>query len=295
MTSSVLLRAFAKVNYALEVRGIRGDGYHEIATVFQSVSLADELEISRSESGFDLSVEPAEAGVGPTENNTVYAAWSLLCEATGRDLPARVRLHKKIPHGAGLGGGSADGAAALIGLNELFDLGLSLETLRGLGLRIGADVPFCFAGGTSLGEGVGEVLRPLPGPPAHQLVLAKPERGADTGEIYRGYDASPRSGGGAVEPVVAALRSGDLGSLARAIGNDLAPITKTLVPEVGACERSLLEAGALGVAMTGTGTAVYGIFGSGEDARAAVERLDAPFAGVFRPARCGVEMVQDDH
>lgn len=287
-----LLKAYAKVNYALDVRGLRDDGYHEIATVFQSVSLADEIEVSRADSGFDLRVEPAEAGVGPTENNTVYRAWSLLREKTGLDLPARVRLHKKIPHGAGLGGGSADGAAALVGLNELFDLGLSPETLRGLGVWIGADVPFCFTGGTALGEGVGEVLSPLPAPPAHHLVLVKPRRGADTGEIYSGYDASPRSGTGAVEPVLAALRSGDLGSLARAVGNDLAPVTKKLVPEVEALERRLLEAGALGAAMTGTGTAVYGIFPTEEDARDAAEQLDAPFAGVFRPVERGVEMIR---
>lgn len=289
---SVLLRAYAKVNYALDVRGLRDDGYHEIATVFQSVSLADEVEISRAGRGFDLRVEPAEAGVGPTEDNTVYAAWSLLREATGQALPARVRLHKKIPHGAGLGGGSADGAAALIGINELFGLGLSLETLRALGVRIGADVPFCLTGGTALGEGVGEVLSPLPDPPAHHLVLVKPEHGADTAEVYRAYDASPRNGTGAMETVLAALRSGDLGSFGRAVGNDLAPITKKLVPEVEAYERRLLEAGALGAAMTGTGTAVYGIFGSERDARAAVEQLAAPFAGVFRPARRGVETVR---
>jgi 4-diphosphocytidyl-2-C-methyl-D-erythritol kinase len=286
---SVLLKAYAKINYALDVRGRREDGYHEIATVFQSVSLADEVEISRAERGFELLVEPAGAGVGPTENNTVYAAWNLLRESTGRDLPVSIRLHKKIPHGAGLGGGSADGAAALIGLNALFDLALSPETLHGLGLRIGADVPFCFTGGTALGEGVGEVLSPLPAPPAHHLVLVKPVRGADTGEVYRGYDASPRRGKGAAEPVLAALRAGDLGSLARTVGNDLAPITKKLAPEVAAHERQLLEAGALGAAMTGTGTAVYGIFGSEGDARVAVERLDAPFAGVFEPISRGVE------
>lgn len=285
----VLLRAFAKVNYALDVCGIRDDGYHEIATVFQSVSLADEIEVSRADSGFDLRVEPAEAGVGPTEDNTVYAAWSLLREATGRDLPARVRLRKKIPPGAGLGGGSADGAAALIGLNELFGLGLSPEDLRGLGLRIGADVPFCFAGGTALGEGVGEKLSPLPGPPAHHLVLVKPVRGADTAEVYRAYDATPRSGTSAAGPVVEALRAGDLNSLGRAVGNDLAPITRGLVPEVERLEQELLRAGALGAAMTGTGTAVYGIFATEEDARGAMELFDAPFAGVFEPISCGVE------
>ena len=156
VTDRIVLWAFAKVNYALEVRGLRDDGYHEISSVFQSVSLADELEIERSGGGFELIFEPDGVEVGPLEENTVYKAWALLWEASGHELPARIRLHKKIPAGAGLGGGSADAAAVLVGMNELFDLGLEIEDLRRLGARIGADVPFCLSGGTALGEGVGE-------------------------------------------------------------------------------------------------------------------------------------------
>ena len=120
----VRLRAFAKLNYALEVRGRRDDGYHEISSVLQSVSLADELEIERSRGGFELLFEPDGVEVGPLEENTVYKAWALLWERSGRELPVRIRLHKKIPAGAGLGGGSADAAATLFGMNELFGLEL---------------------------------------------------------------------------------------------------------------------------------------------------------------------------
>jgi 4-diphosphocytidyl-2-C-methyl-D-erythritol kinase len=183
LTEQIALRAFAKVNYALEVRGLRDDGYHEISSVYQSVSLADELEIERSRGGFELIFEPDGVEVGPLEENTVYKAWALLWETSGHELPVRIRLHKKIPAGAGLGGGSADAAAVLVGMNELFDLGLRTEDLRRLGARIGADVPFCVSGGTALGEGVGDVLTPLPAPPAHHLLLAKPDRSADTGGI----------------------------------------------------------------------------------------------------------------
>jgi 4-diphosphocytidyl-2-C-methyl-D-erythritol kinase len=159
----VLLRACAKVNYALEVRGLRGDGYHEISSVLQSVSLADELEIERSRGGFELSFEPEGVEIGPVEENTVYKAWASLWEASGHELPTRIRLHKKIPAGAGLGGGSADAAAVLVGMNELFDLGLDAEQLRTIGARIGADVPFCLSGGTALAQGVGEILTPRAG------------------------------------------------------------------------------------------------------------------------------------
>jgi 4-diphosphocytidyl-2-C-methyl-D-erythritol kinase len=288
----VLLRACAKVNYALEVRGLRGDGYHEISSVLQSVSLADELEIERSRGGFELSFEPEGVEIGPVEENTVYKAWALLWETSGHELPTRIRLHKKIPAGAGLGGGSADAAAVLVGMNELFDLGLDAEQLRTIGARIGADVPFCLSGGTALAQGVGEILTPLPAPPAHRLLIAKPERGADTGGIYRAYDERGSGGIASADQVVAALRSGSLTELAGALGNDLEPVTTGLVPEVAAHKQEMLRAGALGAAMTGTGTAIYGIFDAESgDSPAAVASLRAPFLGVFEPAGAGVLML----
>jgi 4-diphosphocytidyl-2-C-methyl-D-erythritol kinase len=283
----VLLRACAKVNYALEVRGLRGDGYHEISSVLQSVSLADELEIQRSRGGFELIFEPEGVEIGPLEENTVYKAWALLWETSGHELPTRIRLHKKIPAGAGLGGGSADAAAVLVGMNELFDLGLDAKKLRTIGARIGADVPFCLSGGTALARGLGEILTPLPAPPAHRLMIVKPERGADTGGIYRAHDERCTEGKASADQVVAALRSGSLTELAGAVGNDLEPVTAELVPEVAAYRREMLRAGALGAAMTGTGTAVYGIFEDGT----AEASLRAPFLGVYEPIGAGVMML----
>ena len=294
MMERIRLRALAKVNYALEVRGVRSDGYHEISTVMQSISLADEVEIERAERGFELVVEPESAEVGPPEENTVHRAWAWMGERVGEELPVRVRLGKKIPAGAGLGGGSADAAATLVGLNELFGLGLGEAELRDVGLRVGADVPFCLAGGTALGEGIGEVLSPLPPPPPHRLVVTKPAVGAETARIYRAYDESPEEGNPSVAPVVEALRAGDLHALARVIGNDLAPVTEEFVPEVRALEEQLLRAGgALGAAMSGSGTAVYGIFASEAEARAAADRLRAPFVAVCEPAPRGVAMIED--
>src|SRR5215207_1303702 len=152
----VRLRAFAKVNYALDVLGLRADGYHEVSTVMQSISLTDEVELRHPAGGFDLSLEPEEVEIGPQERNTTYLARKALQRLTGKELPVKVTLRKKIPAGAGLGGGSADAAAVLVGLNELFGLGLRADELRGIGAWIGADVPFCISGGTALGEGVPE-------------------------------------------------------------------------------------------------------------------------------------------
>ena len=289
---SIRLRAYAKVNYALEVRGLREDGYHEIATILQSISLADEVEIQPSDGGFRLLVEPDDASTGPPEKNTVYKAWNLARELTGEELPVRVRLRKKIPSGAGLGGASADAAAVLTGLNELFGLGLSAGDLSRIGVLVGADVPFCISGGTALGEGVGEALSPLPGPPAHRIALLKPSRSAATADVYRLYDelAVPSGHTGrCVKPVAAALEAHDLKALARSLDNALAAVTRGLVPEVASYEKEFFEAGALGAAMTGSGTAVYGIF-PGE-----VPRLDlrAPFSGVYEPVSRGVEVVKN--
>jgi 4-diphosphocytidyl-2-C-methyl-D-erythritol kinase len=284
------VRAFAKVNYALEVRGLRDDGYHEIRSVLQSISLADELEIERTGGGFELLFEPEGVEVGPLEENTVYKAWALLWEVSGHELPVRVRLHKRIPAGAGLGGGSADAAAVLVGMNELFGLGLNCKELRDIGSRIGADVPFCLLGGTALGEGRGEVLTPLPAPPDHHLVLAKPVRSAETGGIYRAHDELHAKSSASVDPVIAALRSGDLSALGGALGNDLEPVTAGLVPEVAVYRREMLQAGALGATMSGTGTAVYGIFGIREDARMMETRLQAPFVKTHAPVARGVEI-----
>jgi 4-diphosphocytidyl-2-C-methyl-D-erythritol kinase len=286
----VWLRAFAKVNYALDVLGLRGDGYHEISTVMQSISLADEVQLRRAAGGFDLSLEPEEVKIGSQERNTTYLAWKALQGLAGEELPVKVTLRKEIPAGAGLGGGSANAAAVLVGLNELFSLGLRVDELRGIGVGIGADVPFCISGGTALGQGVGEILTPLPSPPAHRLVVAKPLRSADTAGMYRAYDETETESMRSVEPVVSALRSGSLPVLAAAVGNDLAPVTRGFIPEVATLERTLLASGALGASMSGSGTAVYGIFDD-EGAGGANDTVDAPFIGVYEPVSCGVMII----
>jgi 4-diphosphocytidyl-2-C-methyl-D-erythritol kinase len=287
----VRLRAFAKVNYALDVLGLRADGFHEVSTVMQSISLADEVELRYRSGSFYLSLEPEEVEIGPQERNTTYLAWKALQRLTGKDLPVKVALRKKIPAGAGLGGGSADAAAILVGLNELFGLGLRLDELRGIGAGIGADVPFCISGGTALGEGVGEILTPLPAPPAHHLVVAKPSRSADTGKIYRAFDETRTENTHSVKPVASALCAGSLPTLAAVVGNDLAPVTRDIIPEVAELEQSLLASGALGASMSGSGPAVYGIFHDEKAAGIGKDTVDAPFIGVYEPVSRGVEIV----
>lgn len=291
MGDLIRLQAFAKLNYALDVLSLRTDGYHEIRTVMQSISLADEVEVERAESGFGLTVEPAGTDVGPTRENTTHGAWRALREATGEELPVRVRLNKKVPSGAGLGGGSADAAAVLVALNEMFGLGFDGEQLREVGLRVGADVPFCVAGGAALGEGIGEVLTSLPAAPDHRLVVARPLKAANTAEVYRAYDSHPGEPVRCAGDVVAAIKAGDATALGGSVGNALTPVTREMVPAVHALETALLEAGALGAAMSGTGTAVYGLFRDLDAAERASRRLRAPFVGVYEPVSRGVEFI----
>jgi 4-diphosphocytidyl-2-C-methyl-D-erythritol kinase len=286
----VRLRTFAKVNYALDVLGLRQDGYHEIRTVMQSISLADEVELRRATRGFALTFEPEAVEIGTSERNTVYLAWKALQRLTGEELPVEATLHKRIPAGAGLGGGSADAAAVLVGLNEIFGLGLGVDELREAGVGIGADVPFCISGGTALGEGVGEKLTPLVAPPAHRLVVAKPPGSAETASIYRAYDGTKAESARTVEPVVSALQSGSVPDLALAVGNDLASITREFVPEVAALEQRFLASGAIGASMSGSGTAVYGIFADEVAAGNAKGKIDASFIGIYEPVSCGVEI-----
>jgi 4-diphosphocytidyl-2-C-methyl-D-erythritol kinase len=249
------------------------------------------VEIEHAGEGFELVVEPEGAEVGPPGENTVYKAQQMLGEFVGFRLPVKVCLRKRIPTGAGLGGGSADAAATLVGLNELFGLGLSAVQLREVGLRVGTDVPFCLSGGTALGEGIGEVLKPLPASPPHHLVIIKPAASSSTGRIYHAYDEHPEEGALSVAPVVDALRVGNLGALARSLGNHLAPVAKGLVPEVQMLEEELRCADAMGAAMSGSGTAVFGIFGSEVEARGAADGLRAPFVGVCEPVDRGVELL----
>jgi len=286
----VRLKAFAKINYALDIIGLRADGYHDIGTVMQSISLADEVELRRSTQGFTLSLKPEVVGIGPPEQNTVYIAWKQLRMLTDEELPVEVTLGKRIPAGAGLGGGSADAAAVLVGLNEMFGLGLRIDELRRIGVEVGADVPFCISGGTALGEGVGEILTQLPTPPAHRIVVAKPPRSAETAGIYRAYDRAQTESTRSIGSVISALRSGSVSALAAAVGNDLAPVTGGFIPEVATLERALVASGALGASMSGSGTAVYGIFDDEEVAKNASDTVDAPYVGVYEPISCGVEI-----
>lgn len=268
------LRAFAKINLTLDVGGLRPDGYHEIHSVMQTISIADELILSRAE-GIAVECDSPEVPAG--EGNLAWRALRLLADR----LPGgvRLRIRKGIPVAAGLGGGSSDAAAALKGANALYGLGLSEQELLSLAAAVGSDVPFFILGGTVEARGRGEVVRRLPPLPTLWLVVAKPGFGVSTREVYSAY--RPEGGCKRTPLLVAALERGDAEGVLGALGNDLEQVTGRLFPAVGELKARLEELGALRAVMTGSGPAVYGVFPGEREARLAAERLGSYCPAVF--------------
>lgn len=180
-------KAYAKINLGLDVVGRLENGYHQVRMIMQTVGIYDRLTFAAGESGIRIVTDSGELPTGP--DNLIYRAAVLLLETCGVEAGVDIRLEKHIPIAAGMAGGSSDAAATLQGLNDLFALGLTQERLRQLGVRIGADVPYCIMGGTALAEGIGEVLTPLPPAPRCTVLVAKPDLQVSTKYVYEHLDA----------------------------------------------------------------------------------------------------------
>ncbi|WP_338824493.1 4-diphosphocytidyl-2-C-methyl-D-erythritol kinase [Moorella humiferrea] len=267
------VRAYGKINLTLKVLDRRPDGYHNLSTIFQSIALQDTLELNREAEGIAIEVKGASLPTG--KDNLIYRAAALLKRRYGFS-GIRIILTKKIPIAAGLGGGSSDAAAALVGINYLFNLGLTPGQLVRLGAEVGADVPFCVLGGTALGRGRGDELSLLPSPPRLWLVLVKPSFGVSTAAVYRHWDTDPPEEN--PEPpnegrILEAIKAGDRKLLIDALGNDLETITCRLYPEVKDIKLKLMEAGAERAVMCGSGPTVFGVAPDKETAQQIAARL----------------------
>ncbi len=278
---SVTVRGFAKINLFLDVTGRRADGYHLVNMVMQSLDLHDTLRIERTGRPGKSRLEIRDpdgrfSGLEDDERNLVLRAEKALRERYSEKIPQEEGLHftleKNIPMGAGLAGGSADAAAALIGLDRLFSLGLSDQEIAEAGLSLGADIPYCLTGGTMRSQGIGEILTPLPKLPDCTVLLVKPQGSASTKEIYTALD-----GGEILHPswetFSEVLGAGDLQGVAGLLSNVLEPVTAPMIPDIDVIRRELLAAGALGARMTGSGSVVFGIFAEEEAAAGAQEKL----------------------
>lgn len=267
-------KAWAKLNISLDVLGRRGDGYHDMAMVMQTVSLADEITISpapgisgiRAES--DLNFIP-----GDERNLAVKAAGCFFRETGIPPEPMLISIRKSIPVGAGLAGGSADAAAVLRGLNREFGSPLDREGLLAAAGKTGSDVAFCTLGGTALAEGRGEKLTSLPPMPACSYVIAMPSFSISTPELFRRLDGKrirchPDTAG-----LVRAVREGDLAGVCRRLYNVFEDVEDRRMRTVSEIRGRLTDCGAMGAIMTGTGSAVFGVFTRREAAEAAAAEL----------------------
>jgi 4-diphosphocytidyl-2-C-methyl-D-erythritol kinase len=269
----VSVRAHAKINLDLRVLGMRPDGYHELRTVFQAISLHDSLDCVPRPGPF--AIECDTAGVPLDRSNLIWKAAQGLWRALRRDGDVRdtvVRLQKRIPLQAGLGGGSADAAAALLGLARAWGVPAQPSQFTDIAAALGADVPFFLSGGTALGLGRGDEVYPLADLPRHWIVLLIPGFGVSTGEAYGWYDDERDRGRGQAvrEPQYV---PGPWPSRAAQMINDLeAPIARHY-PEIEQMKLTLRRAGALAAAMSGSGSTVFGLFQKRGDASTAVERL----------------------
>ena len=280
----------AKINLALEVGGLRPDGYHDIHSVMQSLDLRDTVILEDRPAGVSLncvSVDPLEQGalahmgslrghMPPSDcRNIVWQAAKLLMEATGTERGLHITLRKAIPLSAGLGGGSSDAAAVLRGLNELWQLGLSMEELMDVGGEIGADVPFCVMGGSAKVRGIGEIVTPLPTTPPWFVILINPPMGVSTAACYREYDNLAQPISVNVDGVMEALTAGDMRQISKCLGNSLEAVTFKQLPLVATLKDVLLECGCIGALMTGSGPTVFGLANSQEHARGIMLKLDS--------------------
>ena len=264
------LEAFAKINWSLDIVGVRDDGYHLMDMIMQPVSLADEVSLTAAD---DMAITtdgyPRSRADG---SNLAMRAAVALRELTGYGGGIHIHVHKRIPMGAGLGGGSADAAAVLCGLNRMWDLGLTGNELEGIGLKLGADVPFLIRGGLARVRGIGEIIEPHACRKNYWMLVFQPCRGLSTREIFEAWNPEqvhhPDT-----EAALCALENGNLQVLSEKIGNVLEPVSAARRPEIGEAVRALLSSGARLAAMTGSGSAVFGVFSSGTEAEKAAEVL----------------------
>ena len=276
------LIARAKINLYLEILGSRPDGYSEVAMVLQSIQLADRVQLQSRPHGIHLTCDRPE--VPADARNLAYQAAELLqkeCRVAGG---VEIHLEKQIPVAAGLAGGSADAAAVLVGLNQLWGLGLTVGELQSLAARLGSDIPFCVQGGTQLATGRGEVLEPLADWEGIPVLLAKPKHlGVSTAWAYQAFRSRQETLGPALPTlpqVLAALSRQDPLALARSLRNDLEQVVLPEYAIVGELRQSLLAAGALGSLMSGSGPTVFGIMPSLELAAQARDTLRRQFQNV---------------
>lgn len=268
------LKAYGKINLGLDVVRRREDGYHEVRMIMQTVRVYDAIELNRTEEeGIRLSTNLYY--LPDNENNLGYRAAKLLMDEFGIRDGVEIKMKKFIPVAAGMAGGSSDAAAVLFGINKMFGLGLSEKELMERGVRLGADVPYCIMRGTALSEGIGEILTPLPPMPQCRVLIAKPAVSVSTKHVYESLNL-PSLGAEAhpdIDAMRAAIERKDLSGVVSQLGNVLETVTIPENPVIQTLKDKMMEMGADGSLMSGSGPTVFGLFTNQAAAQAAYEEL----------------------
>lgn len=265
-------KAYAKLNISLDVGNRREDGYHEMTMVMQSISLADTVTVTLNDTGKLRAKTSLPFIPGDERNLAVKAALCYLAAIGQEGQGALIEIQKNVPVGAGMGGGSSDAAAVLRALNRLFGHALTTAELEALSCKVGSDVAFCVAGGTALATGRGEKLEPLPPLPDCAFVVCKPSFSVSTPELFRKLDQLPLRRHPDTAGLLTAIREGQLNQVCRRMYNVFEDVDDRRMRTVADIKSRLLDAGALGAVMTGTGSAVFGVFSPGQ----ALEGVCAP-------------------
>ena len=276
MVNEISLNAYAKINLSLDVLRRREDGYHEVKMIMQTIGLHDELTFKRRDD--DKVVLKSDDESLPTDkDNLIIKACDLFFSELGSGYGVDIFLKKMIPTAAGLAGGSSDAAATLKALNKMAGDPYDDEGLRKMGVKIGADIPFCLMGGTALSEGIGEILTPLPSPRREDherfILIAKPPAAVSTAFVYKNLKLDENTEHPDVDGMTDALKKGDYDGIVKRLGNVLESVTIPAYSEIGKIKEIAILNGAEGALMSGSGPTVFALFDDKEKAQGALLRL----------------------
>ena len=274
MTKRLSLKAYGKINLGLDVLRKRADGYHEVRMIMQTVGIYDKIELICQEKP-GITLETNLYYLPANENNLVYKAADLLMKEFHIAGGVHINLKKFIPVSAGMAGGSSDAAVVLTGINKMMGLGLSRQQLMERGVKIGADVPYCIMRGTALAEGIGEALTPLPTVPGCQVLIAKPGISVSTKFVYGNLhvDSLKKEQHPDIDGMIEAVNRKDIHGIAGRLGNVLEMVTIPAYPVIQEIKDAMMEYGAIGSLMSGSGPTVFGLFTDKKAAEKAYEEL----------------------
>ena len=270
---SVSVYANAKINLALDIVGKRTDGYHDLRTIMQTVALRDRLVIRKLYTN-QIKLNSNIKWLPQDSRNLAFRAAKILLDNYKSDYGVLIEIDKQIPISAGLGGGSADAAATLLGIRRLFDLPITMDELMGIGLSLGADVPFCLLRGTALCEGVGEILTPLSPCPDVHIVIAKPPISISTAEVFRQYDNEsltiirPN-----IDKMMQDIEAGDIKGVGAGLSNVLESVTAKEFVVIERIKRIMRLNDSMGAMMSGSGPSVFGLFEAKSSAQKAIAQI----------------------